>query len=100
MILADGMGSGVKANILSTLTAKILGTMFFKRRHFWKSASKPSCRRCPSVRSGQVAYATFSILQVFNNGEAYLVEYDNPRCIFIRDGEVIKIPRNTKGSSG
>lgn len=40
----------------------------------------------PICQVRQVAYSTFSILQVFHNGDAYLVEYDNPGCIFIRDG--------------
>lgn len=95
MILADGMGSGVKANILSTLTAKILGTMFFNGATL-EECVETIMQTLPICQIRQVAYATFSILQVFNNGEAYLVEYDNPRCIFIRDGEVIKIPRNTR----
>ena len=50
----------------------------------------------PVCRVRQMAYATFSILQVYDDGTAYLVEFDNPGCIFIRDGEVIKIPRNTR----
>ena len=36
----------------------------------------------PICQVRQVAYSTFSILQVFHNGDAYLVEYDNPGCIF------------------
>ena len=95
MILADGMGSGVKANILSTLTAKILGTMFLNGATL-EECVETIMQTLPICQIRQVAYATFSILQVVNNGEAYLVEYDNPRCIFIRDGEVIKIPRNTR----
>lgn len=85
LILADGMGSGVKANILATLTSKILGTMFLN------GASLDDCvetiaKTLPICQERLVAYATFSILQVFDNGEAYLVEFDNPSCIFIRDG--------------
>lgn len=40
----------------------------------------------PICQVRKVAYATFSILQVFHSGEAYLVEFDNPSCIFIRNG--------------
>ena len=95
MILADGMGSGVKANILSTLTSKILGTMFLN------GATLEECvdtivETLPVCQVRQVAYSTFSILQVFNNGDAYLVEFDNPGCIFIRDGKLFPIPKNIR----
>lgn len=95
MILADGMGSGVKANILATLTSKILGTMFLN------GATLEECvdtivETLPVCQVRQVAYSTFSILQVFHNGDAYLVEFDNPSCIFIRDGSLIPVPVNVR----
>jgi len=95
LILADGMGSGVKANILSTLTSTIIGTMFEN------GATLEECVRTvmdtlPVCQVRKVAYSTFSILQVFKNGDAYLAEYDNPGCIFIRDGELTEIPRNER----
>ena len=91
IILADGMGSGVKANILSTLTSKILGTMFLN------GASIDDCvttiaKTLPVCQVRQIAYSTFSILQIFHDGRAYLVEFDNPGVIFIRNNEIIKYP--------
>ena len=47
-----------------------------------------------------MAYATFSILQVFHNGDAYLVEFDNPSCIFIRGGRLMPIPKNIREVEG
>ena len=99
MILADGMGSGVKANILATLTSKILGTMFLN------GATLEECvdtivQTLPVCQVRQVAYSTFSILQVYNNGDAYLVEFDNPGCIFIRDGKLVNIPKNIREVEG
>ena len=90
LILADGMGSGVKANILATLTSKILGTMLIN------GASIDACvetivKTLPVCKIRQVAYSTFSILQIFHDGEAYLVEFDNPSCICLRDGAVLKL---------
>ena len=92
LILADGMGSGVKANILATMTSKILGTMFLRGIPLEKCV-ETIAETLPVCRVRQMAYATFSILQVYDDGTAYLVEFDNPGCIFIRDGEVMKIPQ-------
>lgn len=95
VILADGMGSGVKANILSTLTTKILGTMFLNGATL-EECVETIVQTLPICQIRQVAYATFSILQVFHNGDAYLVEYDNPKCIFVRDGKVTEIPKTSR----
>ena len=99
MILADGMGSGVKANILSTLTSKILGTMFLNGATLEECVDTIS-ETLPICQVRQVAYSTFSILQVFHNGYAYLVEYDNPGCIFIRNGMLMEIPKNIRVIQG
>lgn len=95
LILADGMGSGVKANILATLTSKILGTMFLNGATL-EECVETIVQTLPVCQVRQVAYSTFSILQVFHNGDAYLVEFDNPSCIYIRDGKLVPIPKNIR----
>lgn len=91
VILADGMGSGVKANILSTLTSKILGTMFLKGASI-EECVETLAKTLPICKERKVAYATFSILQIFSDGKAYLAEFDNPSCVFVRDGKIVRFP--------
>ncbi|HIU03302.1 MAG TPA: SpoIIE family protein phosphatase [Candidatus Onthocola gallistercoris] len=99
VILADGMGSGVKANILATLTSKILGTMFLKGEPI-DEAVETLASTLPVCKVRGVSYSTFSILQIFRNGDAYLVEYDNPGCIFVRNGRLMDIPSEERVIGG
>lgn len=99
MILADGMGSGVKANILATLTSKILGTMLYEGATI-ESCVETIAKTLPICKVRKVAYATFSILQIFHSGEAYLAEFDNPSCVFIRDGKIVNYPYEVREIEG
>ncbi|MBM6751942.1 SpoIIE family protein phosphatase [Mediterraneibacter glycyrrhizinilyticus] len=99
VILADGMGSGVKANILATLTSKILGTMLREGASI-ESCVETVAKTLPICKIRKVAYATFSILQIFHSGEAYLAEFDNPSCVFIRDGKIVKYPYEVREIEG
>ncbi len=84
IVLSDGLGSGVKASILSTLTSKIISTMLAEGLPLEEcvstiAATLPVC----SVRG--VAYSTFTILHLINNQTAEIIQYDNPQVIVIRD---------------
>ena len=86
VVLADGLGSGVKASILSTLTSKIISTMMAAGLSLEEcvntiAATLPVC----SVRG--VAYSTFSIIHIKNNEYAEIIQYDNPQVILLRNNK-------------
>ena len=89
-VLADGLGSGVKANILSTLTSTIIATMLQGGASVTE-AVETIAATLPVCNVRKLAYSTFSIAQVFDDGRVDLVEFDNPPCIFIRNGEVMDL---------
>ena len=94
LVLADGLGSGVKASILSTLTSKIISTMIAAGLKLEDcvetiAATLPVC----SVRG--VAYSTFTIIRIVDNKRAEIIQYDNPKSILIRNGENYEYPVET-----
>ena len=93
IVLADGLGSGVKASILATLTSKIISTMMAEGISLEEcvstiAATLPIC----SVRG--VAYSTFTIINLIDNTTAELIQYDNPHIIMIRDCEIYDYPES------
>ena len=99
LVLSDGLGSGVKANILSTLTSKILCTMISGGIPLEECVSTiastlPVC----SVR--KVAYSTFTIIRILDNKTAHIIQFDNPATIVLRKGELFDYPRVTRVISG
>lgn len=99
IVLADGLGSGVKASILSTLTSKIISTMMAEGLSLEEcvstiAATLPIC----SVRG--VAYSTFTIIHLINNETAELIQYDNPHVILLRNGKNFDYPKNELSING
>lgn len=99
IVLADGLGSGVKASILSTLTSKIISTMMAEGLPLEEcvstiAATLPVC----SVRG--VAYSTFTIMHIKNNEVAELIQYDNPQVIVICNEQNYDYPKTEMNIGG
>jgi ABC-type antimicrobial peptide transport system permease subunit len=99
VVLADGLGSGVKANILATLTSKIIGTMLNNGLSL-DEAVETIASTLPVCKERDIAYSTFSILQIMDNGEGYLVEFDNPAVFFIKKGKRALLKKDTRIING
>ena len=91
IVLADGLGSGVKASILSTLTSRIISTMMAAGLSLEECVSTIA-DTLPVDREKEVAYSTFTVMHLQHNRTMELIQYDNPHVILIRDGANYEYP--------
>ena len=92
IVLADGMGSGVRASILSTLTAKIISTMIANGMNIEDCVETVAATLPLSPELG-VAYSTFTILRI-DNRNAEIIQYDNPDVILLRNGANMELHKS------
>lgn len=99
IVLADGLGSGVKASILSTLTSKIISTMMAEGLTL-EDCVETIAQTLPICSVRGVAYSTFTILRLVENREMELIQYDNPHVILLRNGKNYDYPKTEMNISG
>ena len=92
IVLADGLGSGVKASILSTLTSKIISTMIAAGCSL-EECVKTIVDTLPVRSEHGVAYSTFTIIRIDRNQTAEVIQYDNPPVIYIHNDKVTSYPK-------
>lgn len=94
VVLADGLGSGVKASILSTLTSTIISTMLAAGLHI-RDAVETIADTLPICSERKTAFSTFTIIRLENNSRADIIQYENPNVILIRNGVHYEFPLST-----
>ena len=94
VVLADGLGSGVKASILSTLTSTIISTMLAAGLDI-RDAVETIADTLPICSERKTAFSTFTIIRLEDNAHADIIQYENPNVILIRNGVQYEFPLST-----
>ncbi|HPD94788.1 MAG: SpoIIE family protein phosphatase [Bacteroidales bacterium] len=87
IVLSDGMGHGVKANVLATLTSTMALNFTMEHKEI-NTIAEIIMNTLPVCSERKMSYSTFSIVDIEHNGETRILEYDNPQCMIMRGKEV------------
>ncbi len=99
IVLADGLGSGVKANILSTLSTRIALTML-KNGESVTDTLETLLNTLPTCKVRGIAYCTVTIIRIDPEGLCRIVEFDNPPVFIVRNGSLLPLQRTVDTCGG
>lgn len=88
VVLSDGMGHGVKANLLATLTATMAVNFTLEHKEEFRIA-EIIMNTLPVCSERQMSYSTFTIVDYTPEGLVRILEYDNPQTFVLRDGKAL-----------
>ena len=88
-VLSDGLGSGIKANILATMTATMILKFIEDGKDILK-ATEVIMNSLPVCQVRKISYSTFSAFECSDEGEIKIVEEGNPDFIHIRSGRIVE----------
>jgi hypothetical protein len=91
-VLSDGLGSGIKANVLATLTAT-MALKYMTGRMDIKKAAQTIMKTLPVCKVRRISYATFTIVDISSNGSVSIIEYDNPSFLAFKNNEDLQVEK-------
>jgi len=89
-VLSDGLGHGVKASILSLMTAT-MALKYTANDTDIVRAAEVIMDALPVCQVRKISYATFTVVDIQADGATRVVEMDNPPIILLRDGHVLEL---------
>jgi hypothetical protein len=92
VVLSDGMGHGIKASVLATLTAT-MALKFTKEHKEPEKTAEIIMNTLPECSERKMNYSTFTIIDMNFDGNITILEYDNPDSIVIRNKSVLPLER-------
>lgn len=100
MVLSDGLGSGVKANILSTLTAEIIINMMREEAPL-PDIIETIVGTLPTCKVRKMAYATFTVIEIERKtGRSHIYNFDNPAVLYFHNGASVQFPERVENIGG
>lgn len=91
-VLADGLGSGIKASVLSLLTSTMLARCVSNDLDIRETA-RTIMATLPICTIRRIGYSTFTLMDIDPHGRAAFIEFDNPGMLWIRSGRTQTLQR-------
>lgn len=88
LVLSDGIGHGIKASVLATLTSTM--ALKYTQLHTKPEIAAKFIMQALPKSDEKESYATFTIIELEDDGKVRIVNFDNPCVLIIRNGIAIQ----------